>query len=158
MYRITSTDVFTDLVIVVDTRRNQYTSASELAQMAVCERQVLLRAKMGDRKTARQEVAAKWGNSVHDQIHREGHTPSYPQDRNADKRCFIATAVYGLDAPETTRLRRFRDEALIGNPLGKMLVALYYGISPPIARMLDHNQHARGLIKWALDAVVRAIK
>lgn len=75
-----------------------------------------------------------------------------------DKRCFIASAIYGLDAPETARLRRFRDEVLLENFAGKWVVALYYQISPPIAKMLDHNQYARELIKRVLDVVVGALK
>lgn len=141
----------------MDSKENPYTSASDLAQMAICERQVLLRAKMGDRKTARQAVAARRGNAVHDRIHREGHTP-LSREAPTDKRCFIATAVYGMDAPETTRLRRFRDEVLLENSAGRWVVALYYQISPPIAGMLDYNQYARGLIKSVLDIVVRVLK
>lgn len=141
-------------------RRNQYTSASDLAGMAVCERQVLLRARMGDRKTSAQAVAAERGDAVHDRIHREGHTPlTSSREVATDKRCFIATAVYGIDAPETVRLRQFRDEVLVKKvPAGNWIVSIYYRISPMVAKLLDHNLAVRSLVKWLLDAVGRSLK
>lgn len=66
-------------------RRNKYTSASQLAQMAVCEHQVLLRSRMGDLKTAQQAVRSLLGNEVHERIHQEGHTPyTASPERTAD--------------------------------------------------------------------------
>lgn len=141
------------------TRRSKYTSASQLAQMAVCERQVLLRTRMGDRKTAQQAVRAKWGNEVHDRIHREGHTPSpILHERPTDERCSIRTEVYGVDAPETARSHLHLDEVQIGTSTGNWLVILYSRFSLRIARVFDPTRIPRALMKWVLNTVVRRIK
>ena len=140
-------------------RRSKYTSASQLAQMAVCERQVLLRTRMGDRKTAQQAVRAKWGNEVHDRIHREGHTPTHIlHERPTDERCSTRTEVYGMDAPETASSHRPLNEVRVGPSTGNWLVMLYSRLSPPITRMFDPTRIARALMKWVLNTAVRRIK
>jgi hypothetical protein len=46
---------------------------------------------------------------------------------NKDKKCFIATAVYGdSNAYQVLILKRYRDEVLLLYPIGRRLVFLYY--------------------------------
>jgi hypothetical protein len=52
--------------------------------------------------------------------------------------CYIATAVYGdADAPQVERLRRFRDEKLNTNRLGRHICAFYYKVSPSLAGKMN---------------------
>ena len=56
--------------------------------------------------------------------------------------CFIATACCdAYDAPEVLILRQFRDMCLLPHSVGRMLVYMYYQISPPIAGFI--RRHAR---------------
>ena len=65
--------------------------------------------------------------------------------------CFIATAAYGTPtAPELDILRAFRDEVLLQNSLGTRLVALYYGISPPLADFISEHELVRTLVRELL--------
>ncbi|WP_327084829.1 CFI-box-CTERM domain-containing protein [Thauera sp. Sel9] len=57
----------------------------------------------------------------------------------ADRRCFIATSVFGDDAPETATLRRYRDVVLMRSRWGMCLVDLYYCLRPCLCRVLDHS-------------------
>lgn len=51
--------------------------------------------------------------------------------------CLIATAAYGTPmAKQIEILRRFRDGYLLTNPWGQALVAVYYRMSPPIAKFV----------------------
>lgn len=66
--------------------------------------------------------------------------------------CYIATAVYGdYYAPEVIALRRFRDETLVRSAPGRVLVALYYRASPPIAKYLVGQRRLACAVRWLLD-------
>lgn len=76
-------------------------------------------------------------------------------DRSSDSRCFIATAAYGSHLhPKVSALRRFRDEYLLSNKLGKKLVNLYYRISPPLAGFIRESAWLKQATIWVLTPVV----
>jgi hypothetical protein len=69
--------------------------------------------------------------------------------------CFIATAAYGSpDAPVVLRLRTFRDEHLLGHPLGEAFVRSYYQVSPPIAEAIATRPWARQAVRMGLRVLV----
>ena len=73
--------------------------------------------------------------------------------------CFIATAVYGdSEAPEVLVLRRFRDKVLLKSESGRWLAAVYYRLSPPIARALRTRPTARKHLKRLLDFVAERLE
>jgi hypothetical protein len=58
--------------------------------------------------------------------------------------CFIATAAWGTPmAADVVALRRLRDGALLTNPLGRLAVAAYYAMSPPLARAIASDERLR---------------
>lgn len=71
--------------------------------------------------------------------------------------CFIATAVYGLDATETNRLRRWRDEALLPHRSGRIFVETYYILSPTIAALIRKSPPLKASMRWVLDKFVQHI-
>lgn len=82
-------------------------------------------------------------------------TPSRP---STSGNCFIATAVYGVDAPETNALRSWRDRQLMPTLLGRTFIATYYRISPSIVPILQDHFWLRRFVKFALDRFVGLIK
>ncbi|MFC1769933.1 S8 family serine peptidase [Nitrospirota bacterium] len=73
--------------------------------------------------------------------------------------CFIATAAYGTPmALEIVALKRFRDNYLMTNPLGRKLVALYYQYSPPLAERLRAHPDMRAAVRVALIPLVQGAK
>lgn len=72
--------------------------------------------------------------------------------------CFIATAVYGsYDCPEVLVLRRFRDEVLLKNLIGKSFVKFYYKIGPFITGFATKNPAISKLFRPVLDRTVNIL-
>jgi len=70
-------------------------------------------------------------------------------------RCFIATAAYGTPmAGEIQILRDFRDKYLMTNPPGRLFVAAYYKLSPPVARFIAEHDSLRAGIRTGLTPVL----
>ncbi len=78
------------------------------------------------------------------------------QPASSSTNCFIATAVYGLDAPETNALRKWRDRSLLPHRFGRTLVSIYYGVSPRLVPMVTRNKWLRYAVKSVLDGIVHA--
>jgi hypothetical protein len=73
------------------------------------------------------------------------------EDESQEQACFIATAVYGTPLlAEVEVLRRFRDEFLKPNPAGRVLVAIYYRLSPPLARFISRHRRFRAAVRGCL--------
>ncbi|MEG4488072.1 CFI-box-CTERM domain-containing protein [Microcoleus sp. D2_18a_B4] len=69
--------------------------------------------------------------------------------------CFIATAVYGsYDAPQVVSLRRFRDEKLMSYSIGRLFIAAYYQLSPPLAQWLKNSPHFAKPVRQILDRLI----
>ena len=76
--------------------------------------------------------------------------------------CFVATAAFGTPmAREIDVLRTMRDRALLTNALGRLAVAGYYALSPPVAGAIASDERlragARALLRPIID-VARAVQ
>jgi len=72
--------------------------------------------------------------------------------------CFIATAAYGSYLhPQVQTLRDFRDTRLLTNAPGRVFVALYYRLSPPMADVIGQHAALRLLVRLLLTPVVLAV-
>jgi hypothetical protein len=73
--------------------------------------------------------------------------------------CFIATAAYGSYLhPKVMVLRQFRDRVLLPNRPGRLLVAAYYRLSPPLAAIIARHEALRKVSRWLLAPMVFAIE
>jgi len=65
--------------------------------------------------------------------------------------CFIATAAYGTPmAEEIQILREFRDGYLLTNAVGRVLVDIYYRVSPPIAEFITEHPSLKPIVRAGL--------
>ncbi|MGB4064148.1 MAG: CFI-box-CTERM domain-containing protein [Azonexus sp.] len=106
-------------------------SASELAQMGVCERLVLFEHRYGQRRSAQQRKDMAQGGQEHRRFFREGRV----QQPVRKGPCFIATLVYG-EGYEVSVLRAFRDQVLCRSMLGRGVILACYRAAPVVCRML----------------------
>lgn len=127
---------------------------SEIGEVGICERRIYLRKKYGPRTNKQREERLDRGTKMHELAYQQ----ATPEQRRVDKRCFIATAVYGEDAPETEHLRGIRDRFLVKTAAGRLLVRVYYRVSPGIAQRCDKSERAKLFAKALLDAIVKATR
>lgn len=127
-------------------KKKRSVAVTALAEVAVCQRRVYLRSRLGERLTREQVKRRELGNQLHARAYRQANPAS-------DSRCFIATEIFGQDSHETNRLRLFRDRSLIPFAMGRWMVANYYRVSPDLAALLRRNR----LAKKAMRAVLRAL-
>ncbi len=105
-------------------------AAKDLAEMGFCEKRVQLARLYGERVTPEQRKAMARGQVVHQRYWEEGVAAT------ADRRCFVATFVFGPDASETKVLRAYRDSVLLRQCWGRALVAAYYRVAPMGCRIM----------------------
>ena len=100
-----------------------------------------------DKKTNR-EILRSWEEKI------RKYEPEYknPQEQG----CYIATVVYGsYQCPEVWTLRRFRDDILNPSRCGKMLVRMYYYISPFLINKLGRSKYIISVSRKILDLLVK---
>lgn len=71
--------------------------------------------------------------------------------------CFLASAVFGAEAPELEAFRAFRDEVLRRSRLGEVLVDGYYRAGPAAARWLVGRPRARAAARLWLGWLHRLL-
>lgn len=139
---------------MANTPRQRRLSATDIAALGHCEMKVVLDQRLGEIVTPAQAAARARGNQEHQRFDRaasQHHNQSRPDAQTNP--CFIASAVYGPDCWRTNELRSFRDRVLAPTPWGRVFVATYYRLSPPVARWLRTSPRATRQVRGVLDLV-----
>jgi hypothetical protein len=130
-------------------------AASELAKLGYCEAKTLFDRQYGERPTKLQVARKQDGKAAHRRFHRDALEYGV---QGSDRRCYIATYVFGVDAPETNALRAFRDRALLPRAWCRPLVRAYYISSPLLCRLFPLIPGAAEIARSALRRLVFAIE
>lgn len=128
--------------------RRDEVSAKELSEMGFCEKRVQLAHMYGEQVTPEQRKAMARGQVAHQRYLEDGLAAT------SDRRCFVATCVFGSDARETKVLREYRDTVLLRRRWGRALVAVYYRVAPLGCRVMGRWPAAVGKVRCVLLAVV----
>ncbi len=73
--------------------------------------------------------------------------------------CYVATCVYGsYDCPEVRVLRRYRDNTLDNNFLGRLFVKVYYALSPTLVKLFGKQKWFVGACKVVLNKIVNILQ
>lgn len=133
-------------------------AVTELAKMGYCETLLVLNKKHNNADDGyRDQAAIDRGNKEHDAFDERVKREHKPRQPAADKRCFIASCVYGQEAPQTERLRQWRDESLVHKFGGSLFINTYYRLSPTIARVLDKHAGLQAVVRSMLDRLLRRL-
>jgi hypothetical protein len=127
-------------------------SASQIARLAYCERQIRLDVVRGQRPTEEQRAARRRGEAEHRKFYEESRRLA---ERSAERgKCFIATMALD-DSPETLALRQFRDLFLRRSAPGRAAVSWYYRHSPALCKALEGHGTLLALARWLLRLLGR---
>ena len=89
----------------------------------------------------------------------ENSFDNYMYEINKNRKCYIATAVYGsYDCPQVWILRRYRDNVLANNFLGRIFISLYYNTSPIILKILGEVSWFKKFCQKMLEKLVQKLQ
>ena len=73
--------------------------------------------------------------------------------------CFVATASFGgIDHPDVTWLRHFRDTILVHHKSGRTFIRFYWTVGPVLARYVRADRTSGRISRVLLSALVRGLK
>lgn len=129
--------------------KTKWVSASDAGRAAYCPKYLQHKhEKTAISKMA--EAAREKGEAEHQLFNH--------QAKQRDKRCYIASYVYGIDDPRTNALRQFRDDYLKKNIFGRLLVKIYYFVSPTLVRLCQHCKPIDLRAKAMTDRVLNLVQ
>jgi hypothetical protein len=71
--------------------------------------------------------------------------------------CFVATVCFGASAPQTTTLRRWRDQYLVEKEWGRKFIVWYYNNGENISKIIAQSPTFKRLAKACIVILVKAI-
>ena len=126
---------------------------TEIISTVYCEQKYVFDKTYGDLSPKRVVEAAKAGTAEHSQFEAEGRAGN-----RGDSRCFIASHIYGIEAPQTNSLRAWRDQHLLPSKAGRVVMSSYYAISPIYLALLRRSSLLSLLTASLLDCFVKFIQ
>lgn len=124
------------------------TNLTDIVAGVYCEQRMMFDADRGGARPEHVRKRAAAGIRAHERFEHEA--------ASGDSRCFIASAVYGPDAWQTNALRQYRDRRLKPTIVGRILISIYYRMSPPLAQHL-RTKPATSVTRRAARRLVDAL-
>ena len=88
-------------------------------------------------------------------VSNSGSSTTGADGTGSERGCFLATAAFGSPlAEEVQTLRTVRDRFLLTSSPGRFLTAVYYRISPPLARVIAAHEWLRRATRITLRPVI----
>jgi hypothetical protein len=129
------------------TKRNNWVSASDVGRASYCPHYLELKNK-GAKPSVEAIVARVKGEESHEQLNKDAN----------DRRCYIASHLYGIDDPRANLLRGFRDSCLLEYFLGRAFISIYYLISPTLVSVSRRITLLDIVLRGIVDFLVREIQ
>lgn len=138
-------------------------AVTQLVNMTKCENQTLLNTVYKPKLANDVKQRQKEGISDHKKFEKLNNKYANDSQRvisemnkSSDRRCYVATAIFGNTSPETTVLRKWRDQTLSQYYAGRLFIQAYYKISPVLLRIMP--SWTKPITKSILIRFVQAIR
>ena len=131
---------------MMEKEEKMFVAASNISSVCFCPHSLELQLK-GTPPSLRAKMSREKGTQQHESFNRKFQ----------DKRCYIATEIYGADHPRTQLLRDFRDKSLLPTRGGALFTVTYYKLSPLIISVTHAIPAASPVFKNTADWIVRRI-
>jgi hypothetical protein len=132
---------------------NKHQTITEIVSTVYCEQKMLFDRERGDATPSSVRAKAEQGTIEHRCFEREGRIKSA-----SDRRCFVASALYGPFASETDYLRDWRDQSLSKTVKGRLFIRIYYTLSPYFVRFLVGKPRTTAFVRYLLSRFITIIK
>ena len=119
-------------------------NASGIGAVEFCPHSAFLKNQQGF-KNSKMQIALAKGRQHHKNI-------------GQDPRCYIATHIYGSEHPNTYQLRTWRDMTLMNSQFGRLLVKVYYRLSPLAIKLFGNRKLFNKTLEILLNKFVELIK
>jgi hypothetical protein len=123
-----------------------WVSASDVGRAAYCPHYLELKNR-GVKASRQAEASRARGNARHDELNRIAQ----------DKRCYIASYLYGISDERTDDLRSFRDNTLLRHRPGNVLVNIYYCLSPTLVTISSRCPAAERCLRYIVNGIVERV-
>lgn len=127
-------------------RKRKWVSASDVGRASYCPHYLEL--KVQGASPSEQSVKARAKGEVrHEELNRHAE----------DRRCFIATHLYGTEDPRTRLLREYRDCKLARCAAGRLFIKTYYVLSPHLVTVSRRVPAIDKAVRFIVDRIVHRL-
>jgi hypothetical protein len=124
-----------------------WVSASKAGRAQFCPHYLELERNRAD-VSKRAAAARIKGDRKHDALNRKAE----------DKRCYVASHLYGIDDSRTNLLRAFRDNRLKDSIPGQLFIGVYYRLSPMLVVLAKRSKLVEKVLSSIVDKIVRHLQ
>lgn len=132
---------------MANSAKNKWVSASDVGRASYCPHYLELKNR-GTKPSEKSVAARAKGEINHEALNRQAE----------DRRCFIATHLYGIDDQKTDLLRSYRDQKLALHFPGKLFIQIYYALSPSLISLSRQTPALDRLLRYVVDRIVLSIR
>jgi len=130
----------------VGNKKRNWVSASDAGRASFCPHHLELKHK-GSKPSASAKAARTRGDNAHDELNKAAE----------DKRCFVASHLYGIDHGKTVLLRRFRDRHLTEKWYGQWSIGVYYALSPALVDIARRVKVVDWVLRLTVNGIIKRI-
>lgn len=128
-------------------------TVTDLSKMAVCEKQYVLGKIHGN-----PENKKMLQGTINHHHFENSSWQKWERQLSGQKRCYVATALWGEEDARVQQLRLYRDEVLLKSKMGIIFIRFYYLISEKMVNTkFFHYPLIKKIIEKTLQGIIKCL-